>query len=895
MNRFLISLCAALLLLVLGWLALRSDGDAPGASAATVDPQGAFDPLGADLRVGVDLEQLGEQTHSEADLVLREALAGPEAPGQAALATPPQEPTGQLAELRGRFLFPDGSPASNVEVKVRGWPANSERELKFGVPEVWEDPGGQTDVDGRFSFRFDPPRAFQFVLDATSQGYAENSWRWSELPPGEITDVGEVVLVRGGRIRGRIVDTQGRPLIGDWRVVGDATAGGEWEGRDPIRVQMKADPTTAEFVIDGLPPGRAELSAHSRLTNWVDGPMVEVEAGRETLADIVYDGPDNSRRITLVTFNRPFTIFGDPAPGSIVLELPGGESVAKKVPGSASSWSFEGLEPGMYDIEIRDPRFERWRQEDVATGTALNVQLVGSAAVQLTVTNGLGEALEDYRLLIRYPKANFGPNEWELRGLGAAAPAGGVYRGLNPTTLDTNRGPTSDRQNTNGDAQSASLPLQRLQGLESFELEVAAAGLAPSQIEVKDLAPGETRAIAVSLQPAAAVQGRILGVEAHEADGVTVVLADASLSAKQLMEYRQGLFAFKGTRALIRETESNSDGSFEFSGLAAGSYRLVARFHHDLHAEFGPFDLDYGQTFEALIHAPAHGSIKGLILAAPEDLEHAWIEARIPGVYRAPDHDWSLFEAEPPPRAQVDAEGNFLLSPLAPGTYELCLHHSLQPLGRKPGLWKPRSLKVPPLGLVVLPDAHQVSVEFDLTQQRRGLIHCQTSVDGQPAVGWRVEASHGSADGAAVQQKAEARTGPSGVAHLSQLQPGAWRIALVDNGGLWRAWAQDPLVLEPGAEVSLSIDVTLYPGQLIVLDARTDQPRSNQQVYLGQGEELGNLKTDAAGRLNLRLPLGSYGMRAGSGSLHEVWIQIGAQSTALEWTPSGPVPAAIRL
>lgn len=252
--------------------------------------------------------------------------------------------------------------------------------------------------------------------------------------------------------------------------------------------------------------------------------------------------------------------------------------------------------------------------------------------------------------------------------------------------------------------------------------------------------------------------------------------------------------------------------------------------------------------------------------------------------------------ANPPPRARVDSEGKFLLSPLAAGTYELYLHHSPQALGRDPGLWKPRSPTVPPLGLVTLPGPQRIAVEFDLTQQRRSLIQCQTSVDGEPAVGWRVEAHCESEEGLEL-HRTETRTGPGGVAHLPQLLPGTWKLALLDNDGLWRAWAKEPLVLAPGAEVTVSIEVALHPGQLLVLDASTDQPRRNQTVLFEQGAQQGSVKTDADGKLNLRLPLGSYGLRAGSisGSPEAFLLQLGKPSSPLEWTPSGPQPAAIRL
>lgn len=90
------------------------------------------------------------------------------------------------------------------------------------MPDDWEDLGADTDQDGRFALRFEPPRAFQFTLDAKTPGYSEASRRWGEIPPGDVVDVGEVTLLRAGVIEGQIVDGNGNPLTGPgWMVYAD--------------------------------------------------------------------------------------------------------------------------------------------------------------------------------------------------------------------------------------------------------------------------------------------------------------------------------------------------------------------------------------------------------------------------------------------------------------------------------------------------------------------------------------------------------------------------------------------------------------------------------------------------------------------------------------------------
>ena len=264
---------------------------------------------------------------------------------EAAVAAP------QLAELRGRLLFEDGAPAAGVAVRVHGWQGNHERASRFGLPETWEDPQGVTGPDGRFSLRFDPPRAFQFVLDAKTPGFAEASWRWSEIRQGEVKDLGDVALLRGGAIEARVVDAGGRALTKGWTVYAEVPQDpGFSEGRENTRVIAHMPEGSGVFRLEDLPAGPATLTAHSDLANWIEGPTVEVRAGETTQADIPYSGPDNSRRITVVTFSRPFHVV-DAESSTIHLYGAGSEvRTAQKIPGSSQSHSFDDLPEGAYRI-----------------------------------------------------------------------------------------------------------------------------------------------------------------------------------------------------------------------------------------------------------------------------------------------------------------------------------------------------------------------------------------------------------------------------------------------------------------------------------------------------------------------------------------------------------------
>lgn len=809
-----------------------------------------------------------------------------EAAAAAPQAAPSEAPVAPstLAELRGRFLLPDGRPASGVALRVRGWEANSGRVMKHSRPREWVNPQATTDSDGRFSICFDPPLAYQFTLDATLAGHAEVSWRWSSLPPREVTDVGEITLQLAGRVRGRVVDTRGAAVAGDWHVYGEMLIGDHGEGRDATRISAQADPVTGEFVLEGLPPGPAQLKLYSRIANWIDGPRVELRAGEELTADIVYDGPDNSRRIVVVTFHKPFHVFSNPVSGSIVLHGAGEERVAKKLAGSSQSWSFEDLEPGAYDIEIRDPLFEPWRQSGVRTGTSVNAQLRANGAVQLTVVGADRSMIEDYRLRLSFPQETstpdgmnftFSPNEFELRAAGAPRPEGGVWRGMIPAGV------------------AMDSPFAHMEGFEgrkldrvsprAFVLHVDAPGQGTGQARVEGLGVGETRLVIVQLTNPAAIAGRITGVSADSRDDISIVLVDERVGIDGATEFVEGVDGMFEDLYFRSETHTDTQGRFSFTRLQPGDYTLVARFHHDFTVAREGLSLKSGETLEIELDAGSFGAIEGRVLAHTGDLENAWVEALGAGFYDPFAGGWSTFDGEAPPRARVDAQGRFHVSPLRPAIYGLSLHHSPTPLGRDRKQWHSRFTAGLPLGAVTIMGPHVAKVEFDHMQRRRGVIHCTAIVDGQPAIGWRVEARFESADSVANSRATHAITGPDGVAHLELLEPGAWRVGLVEGERKWSSWIAPPRELAPGGELTLQLDVALHSARVLVLDAQTGQPRAKQSVRWGNGGGSAKLTTDANGELELALPVGSY------------TASRNRDQATVEWTASGPVPAEIKL
>ena len=117
--------------------------------------------------------------------------------------------------LRGRCIDEAGEPIAGIGVFTSGWAANQLRmdAYRKDHDEIeWKNPASQrTDPDGRFEFRFVPPPPYQFGIEISRDGYLPLGGRWLTLDPGTVKDFGDVRMVRGCRVRGRVEDSDGSP------------------------------------------------------------------------------------------------------------------------------------------------------------------------------------------------------------------------------------------------------------------------------------------------------------------------------------------------------------------------------------------------------------------------------------------------------------------------------------------------------------------------------------------------------------------------------------------------------------------------------------------------------------------------------------------------------------
>ncbi|MCI0585269.1 MAG: hypothetical protein L0323_00350 [Planctomycetes bacterium] len=728
--------------------------------------------------------------------------------------------------------------------------------MRYGLPKDWKDLDAETDSEGRFSFRFDPPRAYQFTLDAKHPGHAEASWRWGDLPPGEVVDIGEIPLVRTGSIAGRVVNREGKPAGGDWHVYADTAYRQPGEGGDTTTVRGPADPVTGEFRLEDLPAGPAELKAFSRIANWIDGPTVNVEIGKEARADIVYEGPDNSRRITVVAFTGLFHIFSHEVRSITLLGSLRGPIVATEIEGSSQSWSFDDLEPGTYTIEIRDPRFKPWVREGVSPGESVDAQLVGSAAFSLTVVDGAGAPVHDYRLKLRYrfSDRSGSSQEFELRSRGQPEPEGGLYSGIVP-------GDCTVVVEAPGQA-VAEVPVDRLKSDETRIVNVRLeAGTTVAGVVV--LADGKT--------PLGSVKVRLCPWEASPSEGVRVVDHGSESGP---------------------ETQTDASGRFEFRNVSDGRYRIVAEVN-PLVTEERVVGVDASRSPDPIrILLPGFGSLRGRVLGPPG--------ARFGGfqVSARPDEDhpdepfyWHEHE---PPVAEVAADGSFRVGPVPAGRVRVSarLGQALLPEGFN-SRWGTEGATLE-LGRVEVREGPDTEAEFDLRERFPGFLLVTATVDGQPAPGLVVElAGHLGETGG--------QLGADGTARLGPLFAGEWIPWVRPIEGGWIA-SSAPVEVPPAGEASVRIDVKLVEGSLLVLDAESGKPLANRYVDMLFTRELGRgravrwpnrAKTDGKGIVTFRLPPGTHGLADGGDG--KGFFVPGAGPVEVRWPPPGGPPLEVRI
>ena len=783
---------------------------------------------------------------------------GPAAPlGEPAVESPRQElpdagpdseptvaaPEGQATVL-GRFLLPGGEAAAGIPVLLHGWVSNDELALYYGVPEDWVDPRTLTGDDGRFRLTFAPPRAFQFFLAAEAEGYPGLSWRWSEIRPDQVLDLGEVTFAPGGVVEGRVLGTR----AAGWEV--STSQVGPREGdRESHRGHVSVDPTSRVFRVHGVPAGRVSVEARHDLADKSLTRSVEVVAGGKPRR---WTSPTSARPSSAASRWSPrpvrSTSWASPRPPRsdcwVPTACPAGRrrsrasarcssTISPPVPTGSRSRT-PGSSPGPEPTSKRERA--SWRGSR------------GAAALQLDVRDPRGQAIELYGLRVRFRGVAFRPDEFLVHD-GREPLDGGRFPGMFP-----------------GD----------------YTLTVRAKGLGVAPVDVNGLEAGETRRVQVSLGAPTRVAGRVSqgGREAAEVQVSLLRAAAEDDSEASPVVLRGGHSTDPRARREIDLAITGPDGRFELFAPAGGSFALRAQKSPKLRTTTPAFAVATGETVDRDLILPQLsrlvGRVVGLGAPLPADLR-IWV-APVPG---DPEEIRSLDEEEV---VTLDAAGVFESPPLLPGEVDVLLLPPARYLrGSTTILGRPAGARV--IGRVTLPEGETVTETFPLGDHCPGVIDIAVRDQGLPVAGARLTLFD--EDGS----RLHAVTDPIGLAEPLPAFPGLWTLLVKEADEAWTYWHSTPLIVAPGTPLVLEIDPQLSRGHLTLVEAEGGALLAECNLRL---EAISrehprrtwsrSVVTDLGGKLHLTLPRGEYrfvlDLDAGkAGPVREATVR---------WGPDGP-------
>ena len=768
---------------------------------------------GDDVQVEPTTASLLERESDEGSMASTVRTAAAQADEDAShQAEPEAAPSSTLFTLRGRAIDVHGQPIGGAAVKVNGWRANSDRVLEFGVPDDWEDPQGTTDDDGRFQIAFDPPQAYQFVIDVNCAGFGEVSWRFSSLKPGGSKDLGEFMMQQAGRVTGVLVDEHGEPRLGEFWYVA-AFQDGSRKGNAVV------DQTTGTFEIESLPPGSVEIYAKSKYKDWSSEAVVPIDAGESATVTLVFKGRISNDQIRvgaswgpLHTIRPDATSFSLTGPG---LQEPKGMNDA--LPGRSGYGGFRGLEPGEYTVTLDDPRFQYESKTGIQPGESVSFKLRGNASLVVDLRGMDGSELADAQFFCVIQGTNRRPNRFSLATL--------HVEGL------------ADRWHFEG------LPAG------DYELVVELPGGSASAHDLDPIAPGEVRRVTINLGSVSTISGVVRDERGRPAPGMKVELIwphegqDSEFQGviDRKMTYTEGA----GFRVLLDAVTTDAGGSYKL--MTARTDPLLVRASNELRATATKrVDLSAGPQDQRLdFELPRLSSVHGRIVGLPEGTSFHGVRFEPEALEIADEthsvlHPWSSWSEDPD--GAVKPDGTFVCE-LSAGRY--------QPVFM---LYPGDGFGVAGVELVRLDDEELVirageTLEWTWDAAEVWPPEVQVRVTSLQALG-EVEvliAGHGSA-----------KLEPDGRATLVGVTPGTHVIEVVSTKQNW-AYASEPVEVIADHSNEFLVDVPFVEGSLTILDEASSQPLTNTTVSLrvahgGSLRRTVPLETDASGVLHLTMP-----------------------------------------
>ena len=752
--------------------------------------------------------------------------------------------------LRGRVLLPGSAVAPDVAVHLAGWEANRNRLTLHGAPRDWTNPVTKTDADGRFELRFVPPRAYQYALSIKPLAHPEACWRWSELAPGEVVDLGDILLAESGTIEGELVDAAGVPPSGDWSVsaVDPREQARDNGDREPHRAQVKLDPATGRFTLPNAPVGFLRLQAWHTSQAASQAKTIEVRVGETTTVKLVYAGPRLDDRIIARLDAKRFRslLFGEENNPRATLRGAGIELAGVHVPPSIDRVEFAGLAPGAYELSVRHPWFEDWDQAGIPTGSSVRAQLVPNARLVLeVVTAEDGDPIREHRVT-----ASYAPEDVPVPGNGRLGSA-----------VEVELHPLGPRE------MGEPLPIVPL----ACDLRVEAPGRSRGEIlDVQPVVGGQLR-LRIALGKGATVRANLSNRGTPVADAqLGICPADRFVPAPT-----QGQYIRPATADGARTGVTDATGSAEFAAIAPGEWVAFAQVHPQVrvHQRFVVAG-DAAQAVVAL-ELPLNGRLEGRVLGlAPDELARCTIEAVQNGASEVDQFSLRHFgwfeRTRRGSSLAVEPDGSFVAPWLPQGEFDIQLASN--------------SRQARSIGLARIVAGQTTRQDFDAALAKPGTIALRVTLSGQPAARAGVRFL---VPDDAIHFDTDLVLDDSGRLQAS-LAPGEYLMLLQAPDGAWQTMTDTPWTVPPGGRVEHEHDVLVGCGSLQFVDADSLAPLAKTSFQLVDRHDIHtrSMTTDDQGRLELVLPVGVWRAIRSQGPGQVPWRP---QPVALvDWTVGGP-------
>jgi len=741
----------------------------------------------------------------------------------------PAQASARQTRIIGRLIH-STNPVAGCTLHLTGFAANDERLKQFGNPTDWKNLTATTDAEGRFTLSFDPPGAFQFILEVQCSNYGPEGWRWSQLDAGQTIDLGDIALLAAGTIRGVVVDGSGTPVPGAWQITAQPdkpdpflTMGNPRMLRD---VRAVATPATGTFELLNVASGPTKLRAIHPLGVQTKSLGLEVTAGSTQEVQLVYEGPQVHRRLLVELRIEPWAQFFplvDRKP-AVYLNHPAGERQGTKIPNAISMVEFDDLDPGVYTATLRHPWWDPWTESGLAPGTRTRPRVTPSARVAITVVDDVTSAvLPNFRVTCRFQPEDL---------LDPTIPANRQGRYVSPVLV---RAHTDDRSGV-VDGLLAVPPIRQ-------DLVIEVDGYAALEL--------------LALQP---VAGAPLAVQARMTRGRTIEvqlmsngapLAGAQVGICTRATYRPEFPAGSiqgrplGSSPPSRTATTDDKGRVLFTGVPAGEWLAFARPSPAI-GVIEPVPTSTHTSDFITLQLPASGSVRGKLLGLQEALPPGWyVEALPPDLsdkerMLARYRQWFDFNR---PRQSQNPDGSFHLPWVQAGAVEVALVKGNGPMEREV------------LGKATVPAGGEVYQEYTVAISKSATAKVHVKQNGQPLRQAYVQLV---SVGTPARTLAQGDTDANGTCLLN-LQPTTCSIEITSPDMVWTMRPAQQWELAPGATTDIHLDFPLQMQRVQFVNSVDDTPLATMRVVVRGSECTSDIDpTDPNGYADLSLTPGSY-------------------------------------